>query len=386
MTTYNLRNLTVESSIEHYPFVSLTKVDIPTYLHKSRLYLDLEDDNDTFDVPFLNLKKDISIESFFDLEHLLHTIRYWMLDIIPSSIYDGIIQYRNNFNILVDKFYDLPNFKEFEFLVLNINDDEILTKCVRYNYIQLMKYLHSHNFKLDVNTTNEAIKYGNIDCLKYLLEKDCIFDVSSSNIAIKNGQFECLKFLNQNGFKLSCSSVQYATENGNLDILKYCLENNCTLIKNNDHYATAKVALRFGNLDILKYVHQNGCDLYESARCITDYLNIANKTDEELHIFQCNLLAIVKYLHQNGIEIDAILSMYEIITYGNIDLFKYCYENTIDKNITNRIMRLIIKYNNLDMLIYAIDNDGQLYENMTNEISRYNDLDMLKYAQDNNWP
>eukprot|EP01032_Pedospumella_encystans_P016845 gene16845-19199_t len=74
--------------------VSLTKSDVPAYLHNSEFYLSLgEDDDQQILVPRECLKSDDTVSSTEDLRLILLTLRFWVADKIAESILDFVFSH-----------------------------------------------------------------------------------------------------------------------------------------------------------------------------------------------------------------------------------------------------------------------------------------------------
>lgn len=73
--------------------ITIKRSDVPEYLHPGELYLSfsLDDhDDEKNSVPSNCMKKDHNIRDVADLEHLLITMRFWILDFFPNEVADFV--------------------------------------------------------------------------------------------------------------------------------------------------------------------------------------------------------------------------------------------------------------------------------------------------------
>jgi len=69
---------------------TIRKEDVPEYLRTSAFFLALDDEeNEEFSVATSHFKANTVIADEDSLRNLLHTLRFWGVDIIPTSVYDA---------------------------------------------------------------------------------------------------------------------------------------------------------------------------------------------------------------------------------------------------------------------------------------------------------
>ena len=92
--------------------VSFTFHSVPAYLIGSEFYECLESNDDTISIPSDVYKPNLLINSRGDLRHLLSTIRFWGVKIIPAEIISFVVD-----NLYVDVKAQFEEFiKEIKFL------------------------------------------------------------------------------------------------------------------------------------------------------------------------------------------------------------------------------------------------------------------------------
>lgn len=81
-------------------FITIKRTEVPIYLRLSGLYLSLDDSDtsdDEFSVTADCMKWNISIQNAGDLEQLLLTMRYWILERFPIEVISFLI---GNFSVI----------------------------------------------------------------------------------------------------------------------------------------------------------------------------------------------------------------------------------------------------------------------------------------------
>ncbi len=71
--------------------ITIRRSEVPNYLHKSELYLSLDETDDEFSVPSDCMKMNTRVQSLADLRNMLLTMRYWILKLFPSDVVQFLI-------------------------------------------------------------------------------------------------------------------------------------------------------------------------------------------------------------------------------------------------------------------------------------------------------
>lgn len=76
----------------HIEMISITKTDVPEYLRSGELFRTLStEDGEAFDVPVASFKTALEVMIPGDLEHLLSSLSYWMVDAAPIELLEFIL-------------------------------------------------------------------------------------------------------------------------------------------------------------------------------------------------------------------------------------------------------------------------------------------------------
>jgi hypothetical protein len=216
--------------------------DIPDYLKETIIYRNLIEDvnldnntsQESFRIPYIYLKSDLNVGTLEEFEHLLHTLKFWLVEDIPYEVLDIFI--------MDDKTYLIENNK--------------LNKIfMDYDILQKLKKINRYKNTLPFFAT----KTNDLYLLNYCYTRSYAFDTFLYDYAIENHNLEIIKYLFENvKIALDQELLYITTLKGNFEILKYLVENNCP-----KYYDIAIVAIKCGKLNYLKY-------LYENNYCIID--------------------------------------------------------------------------------------------------------------------
>ena len=243
----------------------IRRSEIPAYLQRSELYLSFSDDcDDKISVPSMCMKMNTCVKSRSDLEHLLSTVRYWILNQFPSELIAYIVDHRNNEVLEVLKDYELafPNVLHLvrdlrqprgikactlaakhcciDFLDYFVNQKElmdtpVLITAAMNGHVNCLAYSHKHlrslGRQIDFSRMNwiPVVQRGHLECLQYIIKEIQVPDDRWFDEAAKFGQLSCLKNL----FTLSdkCELVRTTTEAAaranQLSCLQCAVEQDC---------------------------------------------------------------------------------------------------------------------------------------------------------------
>ena len=109
--------------------VTIKRSEVPAYLHLSELYLSLSpaEDDDSMSIPSNCMKLELLIDSEGDLEHLLLTMRFWILNKFPADVICMLVkgcssEYRKVLQKYETEFPSVPQFLE----ALGLNDKSLV--------------------------------------------------------------------------------------------------------------------------------------------------------------------------------------------------------------------------------------------------------------------
>eukprot|EP01032_Pedospumella_encystans_P035965 gene35965-40672_t len=72
--------------------ISIKRTHVPEYLRSSAFFLSLDGtEEEEFTIPGRNYKENTVVHSADDLRHLLSTVRFWGVDLLPNSIFEFVL-------------------------------------------------------------------------------------------------------------------------------------------------------------------------------------------------------------------------------------------------------------------------------------------------------
>ena len=152
--------------------ISVKRSEVPEYLHESGLYLSLssDDHDDEITVPSNCMKQDSDVHNAEDFEHLLLTMRYWVLEHFSMEViallvndlckeYKLILQkYQTEFSSVLNLVVEIERTKQ---------SDNLYLAC-KFGRIDFVDYFIEQGASLKTIHLQGASDYGHLDCLRYL--------------------------------------------------------------------------------------------------------------------------------------------------------------------------------------------------------------------------
>jgi hypothetical protein len=410
---------------------------VPDYLKPSELYKytienrDKDDYDNTDDIIIEVAEKyykpSININNLQNLFHLLHTLRFWMVnyeDLPYQHIFDFAIQNRNKTNVfpkIQELFYDMQIAYEFNLLISWPVIDDVCIYAAENGYLLLLKYLVERKYPISNGAIKIAAYKGHIkcidylanhgislqdhdlcisairgdqpECLKYLLDKGCLHDEWLCNISAHYGKLECLRCLHKSGLSLQCVRItECAISAGQYKCLVYIHENGGCAFQEIIFKITGKE--KPGHVKCLEYICKNGYILGED-----DTLRMATNGHLECLIYMiensCSLhpltvaraaenghLHCLKYLHKYE-GWSTLISMYAARG-GHIDCLQYLFDTGCPFN--DIVTAAAAEYGKLTCLKYLHFIECP-WSVMTSIAAAENgQLDCLKYLYENGCP
>jgi hypothetical protein len=143
--------------------------DVPKYLKNSPLYISFlenqEDDNEEIFIEDRFLKDNIELNNLSDLENLLHTLNFWLIEDEEIPYYEIFLFVKNNkkiyeFNEIIYKFFNMKVILGISNLYYSKNKD-LLYNIVKTDDIYLYKYYKKLRFKYKPSLLNKSFISGN---------------------------------------------------------------------------------------------------------------------------------------------------------------------------------------------------------------------------------
>ena len=129
--------------------------DVPNYLKNSPLYitfLDFEDDNnEEIFIEDRFLKDNFELNNLSDLENLLDTLNFWLIEDEEIPYYEIFLFVKNNkkkyvFDEIIEKFFNMTVITGISNLLFSKNKD-LLYNIIKTDDIYLYKYYQKLDFK-----------------------------------------------------------------------------------------------------------------------------------------------------------------------------------------------------------------------------------------------
>jgi len=230
---------------------SLTINKIPDYLKKSELYKNIDSDK-SFDVPEQLFRKELEINTFDDLVAYILIFDFWIVNKIPTKIYQWVFENKDliNINLLNDQF-PMNSLVDEIIIIICTSNNKLCEKFSSIGHLLLLTFAHENGCRWNERTCIIASENGHLDCLKYAHENGCKWNKYTCMYAASNGHLECLKYAHENGCEWKESTCRFAAVGGHFECLIYAYENGCQW-----KASTCSFAAVGGYLECLKYAHE----------------------------------------------------------------------------------------------------------------------------------
>lgn len=270
--------------------LTLTKNDIPSWLHESKLYRSLDDDDEEeFLISRSFFKKNSKIKSLEDFKTVLYTYDHWILDEIPKSIYR----------------YGLKHYHEIIPIVLEYenNKDHSLSDFFSEKYIYRKKE-DKILFPNDFSYLSDEVSFKNGGVIenKYNIEK-----FHYNNLLLNKINGELISFLNSNVFSNFLWSIEF----------KYYVNHNFSKFKNIifENFKSVNKTLKELNKKFDKFLLSNNIDLISSPSLVKKVTFKINNSDSKRSSLNKEELEI---LHGKNFDKESFEEEYETI-YKKLD-------------------------------------------------------------------
>jgi len=258
-----------------------------------------------FEVGSLDILKwgfDMGITYSWDNFHT--AIQFGHLPILQWMHQDKIIQ--KSFKQYKYKFFDWNHFAM---------DTECCTTAIRYNQTEILNWLWSERYPVNLGTLAETVKVGNMYLFEWLWD-------------------EHIRPRIQNDWE---NLQRLGVINGRLDVIKWLREKNTEIEWDDD---LAFEAVSEGHVEILKYISDNNLPVAPQGLC--NAAAILGKTD------------VMKWCIDRGSMIDPSTPI-KAAEHGNVEVFKWMLDqgHCLDldmEQIIKILLKILSKNNNLNHL------------------------------------
>ena len=252
---------------------------------------------------------------------LLNSLIKFSIQYKKLQCFINLIAFGNKINFAIKNgplknYKDLNLIKVFYPLQLNIN---MFYYAIKYNSLEIVKYLIKQNFIIDNKCINIALQYDKLEILKYFYEINFnIFNIDIFLIAIEFCSIDTIIFIENiinekinlvselyNNIVYIHTIKYYVIQRDNFEIFKYFFDNKLNI----DNHILLRI-INKKNYDIINYIWNK-----ENHNIFNNIIPIIFK-----HTF------MLDFLHKNNFFNNKILIIKNIIYSNNTEIFDYFYE------------------------------------------------------------
>ena len=316
-----------------------SKKEVHTYLHSSKLYKNLYEDDDiddtsTFEIDLKLFKNNLEINDFEDLIHLLNTIKYWDIEIIPYEIVKYIISnktfIRDKINEIIEEIGELEIIDDIQYLIHSPNIEDVLRYYTKKNnlhiiskfceidkvwdndiqlisaicgHLEILKYSIKHELKISKNMVDRRLYLlsamnGHINCMSFI---KAVFAKINKNMIVTIPEIESIQTMN------FLSEHIYSTEANHIITFKsIIIHTDSKLI-----YRLYTISVERGFLECIK--------LLFTYEFMIEYINsgIINSNSLLLYPLKIKKYEIFKYIYKFIVQTKDIYNVLNYIIYNN---------------------------------------------------------------------
>jgi hypothetical protein len=331
--------------------ISLSKSDVPPYLRTGQFFHTLlADEDECFDVPVTAFKRDLHLRNEADLNHLLSSLRYWLVDEPPTALIEYYLTRRwedqptTRRSVAVKQFArELPYLICLEHLAAAQNEDAQIHEVLRSGSITILGYMLSrHKSTGSVKWTYEhlssALNGDNVECLQILLSHGW----PGSPPQGYEGRWRalsvaCLQYLLKHWPDYKPDFTDYCTE-GTTEMVDCLLSHGHTWSPD-----TLELCAAGDKLVMMRHLHERGCKAwgrvtYEAAnRGNLEMLSFAREHGAPwdystlIAAAKCQSWECFKYALKNGAPCTVFITM--TVAEHSIPMFRYLFDHGYERDV-----------------------------------------------------
>jgi len=314
---------------------TIRKEDVPEYLRTSAFFLALDDEEDEdFSVVTSHFKADTVISDEDSLRNLLHTLRFWGVDTIPTSVYDAAFDENCKYFVSVAS--------EFK---------------MELQYLDELTQLRSLPLE---NRLEHACKNGNLQMMRSLISgKSVNMSGNCLEAAASGGHLHCIRFLHAlRGRRHWNRIANVAATKGHLCCVEYVYKHT------NAFFNAAHGAAAHGHNNILRFIAHHG-----------------GKLDKELYETCLPHLDVVKCLYELNVPRWPHGYAHNLVVWDLAPVLRFALARGCP--IHNLILREARSVECVQILVEA---GCLLTSDATLRAAKHNKLDMLTYLHEHHCP
>lgn len=247
--------------------ITVKHSEVPKYLHSSELYGTFSDEaDDEISVPKDCIKPNPSVRTVDELQHLLATLRFWILRAFPRDLIHFLVS-RTNSDVVLDV---LSNFRDAFPDVWQLLSSLKMSQCkqacrqsAEFGRIDFLQYFIQLKKPLSMSVLVAAADNGHVDCLRHVhsalvAEKHLNWkDIDISSV-IRRGQSTCLFYMIEQGVHISERGCILAAQTSHFTCLELLLSASSVRTE-----AVCTSAVKNGGARTLQCAVEKGCTVGE---------------------------------------------------------------------------------------------------------------------------
>ena len=207
----------------------------------------------------------LTVKSRSDLEHLLSTVRYWILNSFPSELIAYLLNLRNPEveEVLTEYQLAFPHINNFVGEYRSSRGKHACTLAAKHGCLDFLDYLLNRRKRLNIHVLQSSAIHGQVDCLSFCHQflskagKNIDFAQIDWSEVVQRGHLACLKYFIQERMVIDVKKEGWcwaAAKSGQLECLKYLL----SVCRDRRSSITEAAALQ-NHLPCLQCAVEQGC-------------------------------------------------------------------------------------------------------------------------------
>jgi hypothetical protein len=296
-------NLLVMSGTDGRGAVNLTKAGVPAYLHRGDFYGSLSEDGTSYiEVPANTIKPTTEIRDDVDLDHLLTSLRFWVVPVLPLTILNYILSDDGPCPIIDGDFYRQFPILRTLIAVRQAEEEWKVAVALKAGNPVIIHHLIAAGFRAPNDATVLAAEMGRADLVSYFHQQGYRLSSCTVSMAAFSGSMECMAYAHRHGAPWHVQTTALAAAKGSLSCLKYAYGHHCPWAPR-----TIENAIKFGHIECLEYAVIMQCKPH---------------SDLAQYAAECGQLACLRFLHERGARLHR-LTMLGAIIFGHVDIVRY---------------------------------------------------------------
>lgn len=240
-----------------------------------------------------------------------------------------------------NKFRDQIVEKDLLYFFKFIKNDKSINLAAKKGSLKILDYLYKKNYSVNFlaelgNLMFKAVKYNHLNIIKYLLSKGAKLNLDYLKIAVRSNYFKIVDFIFSELKPDPTIYLNLSAKKNYINLVKYFFRNNGVISRK-----TLVLASRNNNLKLIKFIVSE----------------LSYITDEAFYVAaESGCIDIVKFFHKKGKIIDNTIlerASNQLERASNQPkIIKYLIQNGINLKITDRVIDAVAFHGDLEFLKY----------------------------------